>query len=80
MPVGAQSGFDVFMQQVIVYGGAFVQIAYAVGMLTIAALAYRQFRRLVDARVASLSGVGAPDGRPATPAGDLDVSVDEFVD
>lgn len=58
MPVQPTSQVTTFaqqFQQVMYYAGPIVQIIFWVGMLVFALLAYLQFKRLVDAKVAALA-------------------------
>jgi hypothetical protein len=95
MPIASSppAGFQQQFQQFMYYAGPLVQIAFWTGMLVIALLAYLQFKRLVDAKVAALAAksqagrAGVPEGGAimfaqagSTPAGADDISVEDFAD
>lgn len=80
-------------QQFMYYAGPVVQVVFWAGMLVIALLAYLQFKRLVDSRVAALtakvqagqaqvpeSGAILTAAAASSMAGADDIAVEEFAE
>jgi predicted signal transduction protein with EAL and GGDEF domain len=95
MPIASAppAGFQQQFQQFMYYAGPIVQIIFWAGMLVIALLAYLQFKRLVDARVAALTAKTQAGHVPGLESGAIlvaaagsdaagadDIAVEEFAE